>query len=102
MKCLASLKICFCQNESAKNSIPQELNVCHNKVKELEEVFLICKLPCLENLDLTNNKVRLLMPCLENLDLTNNKVGLLLPCLENMDLTNNKVGQLLPCLENLD
>jgi len=35
----------------------QELNISHNKVKELEEVYTVCKLPCLENLDLSNNKV---------------------------------------------
>jgi len=35
----------------------QELDVKHNKIKELEDVADVCSLPCLENLDLSENKI---------------------------------------------
>jgi hypothetical protein len=35
----------------------QDLNVSHNQIGKLEDVFHICTLPCLENIDLRNNNV---------------------------------------------
>jgi len=35
----------------------QELNVCDNKICKFEDVYDVCSLPCLENINLTNNKV---------------------------------------------
>ena len=35
----------------------QDLNVSCNKVEDLDEVFIVCSLPCLDNLNLGENKV---------------------------------------------
>jgi len=35
----------------------QDLNVCDNKIGQFEDVYDVCSLPCLENINLTNNKV---------------------------------------------
>ncbi|XP_023335413.1 nischarin [Eurytemora carolleeae] len=35
----------------------QDLNVSHNQVEDLDEVFIVCSLPCLDNLNLGHNKV---------------------------------------------